>query len=49
MNLDKVMLGAYEGNIGSWKIMEKCNGKFDKIVFEEETGLPIKKYWIDIK
>ena len=43
------MLGAYEGNIGSWKIMEKCGGIFEKIVYEDETGLPIKKYYIDIK
>lgn len=48
MKLNRVLLGAYEGNIGSWKIMEKCNGKFDKIVYEEDTGLPIKKYYIDI-
>lgn len=46
---DRVLLGVYEGNVGSWKIIEKCNGKFDKIVYEEETGLPIKKYYIDIK
>ncbi len=48
MNMNRVMLGAYEGNISSWKTMEKCNGKFEKIIYEEETGLPIKKYYIDI-
>ena len=47
--LDKVYLGAYEDNIGSWKIMENCNAQFDKIVYEDDTNLPIKKYWIDIK
>lgn len=48
MNIDKVLLGAYVGNIGSWKVMEKCGGQFEKIVIEEETGLPIKRYWIEI-
>ena len=47
--LDKVLLAAYVGNIPSWKLMEKCGGKFEKIVYEEETGLPAKRYWIDIK
>ena len=49
MNIDRVYLGAYLGNIASWKIMEKCHGIFDQILIEEETGLPIKKYYIDIK
>ncbi len=47
-NLDKVYLGAYTGNVGSWKTMEKLNAKFKEIVIEEETGLPIKKYSITI-
>lgn len=47
-NLDKVYLGAYTGNVGSWKTMEKLNAKFEEIVIEEETGLPIKKYSITI-
>lgn len=47
-NIDKVLLGAYTGNIGSWKVMEKCKGKLENIVIEEETGLPVKRYWIEI-
>ena len=47
--LNKIYLGANKDNIGSWKIMENCNAKFDKIVYEEATNAPIKKYWIDIK
>ena len=47
-NIDKVLLGAYIGSIGSWKVMEKCGGKLENIVIEEETGLPVKRYWIDI-
>ena len=46
-NIDKVLLGAYTGNIPSWKVMEKCNGIFENIVIEEQTGLPIKRYWIE--
>lgn len=47
-NINKVLLGAYTGNIGSWKVMEKCGGIFENIVIEEKTGLPIKRYWITI-
>ena len=49
LGLEKAYLGAYEDNIGSWKIMEKCSAVFDKIVYEKETNLPIKKYYIDLK
>jgi acetyltransferase, GNAT family len=49
MNIDKVLLGAYVGNIGSWKVIEKCGGQFEKIIIEDETGLPVKRYWINIK
>lgn len=49
MNIDKVLLGAYVGNIGSWKVIEKCGGQFEKIIIEDETALPVKRYWINIK
>jgi len=29
--------------------MEKCGGKLENIIVEDETGLPIKRYWIDVK
>ena len=45
-NINRVLLGAYTGNISSWKVMEKCGGKLENIVIEEETGLPVKRYWI---
>ena len=45
---DKVYLGAYVGNIGSWKTMEKFNAEFIEIVIEEDTGLPIKRYCINL-
>ena len=47
-NIDNVLLGAYTGNIGSWKVMEKCGGKFENIAIEDESGLPVKRYWIEI-
>lgn len=49
LKIDRVLLGAYTGNIGSWKVMEKCGGKLENIIIEEETGLPIKRYWISLK
>ena len=48
-NIERILLGAYIGNIGSWKVMEKCGGKLENIVIEDETGLPVKRYWIDLK
>ena len=48
-NIDKVLLGAYVGNIASWKVMEKCGAELENIVIEDETGLPIKRYWIVLK
>lgn len=48
-NIDHVLLGAYTGNIGSWKVMEKCGAKLENIVIEDETGLPVKRYWISLK
>lgn len=48
-NIKRVLLGAYTGNVGSWKVIEKCGGKFENTVIEEETGLPVKRYWISLK
>ena len=48
-NIDKVLLGAYVGNIASWKVMGKCGAELENIVIEDETGLPIKRYWIVLK
>ena len=47
--IDKVLLGAYTGNIGSWKAMEKCGGIYKNTIIEKNTGLPVKRYWINIK
>lgn len=48
-NIKRVLLGAYIGNIGSWKVMEKCGGILENIVIEDETGLHIKRYWISLE
>ena len=48
-NLKRLLLASYEGNIGSWKVMEKCGAKLENIIIEGETGLPIKRYWISLK
>lgn len=42
--LNNVIASAYEGNIGSWKTMEKCGFTFKETVVEEETGLPVRVY-----
>lgn len=47
--INRVLLGAYTGNIGSCKVIEKCGGQLENIVIEEETGLPVKRYWISIR
>ena len=49
IGLNKVYLGAYTGNIGSWKVMEKCGGIYENTITEKETGLPVKRYCIEIK
>ena len=49
MNLKEIRLGAYEGNVGSWKTMEKCNAHFVETKIEKETGLPVKIYRINLK
>lgn len=44
--IDNILIGIYEGNIGSWKTVEKCGAKMKSIIIEEKTGLPIRQYWI---
>ena len=47
-NIYKVLLAAYEKNIGSWKTIEKCGGILENIVFEEGDDREIRRYWIDL-
>ena len=48
-NINRVLLGTYTENIGSWKVIEECGGRLENIVVEKETGLPVKRYWISLK
>lgn len=48
-NIYKVLLAAYEKNIGSWKTIEACGGVLENIVFEEGDDREIRRYWIDNK
>ena len=41
-----VLLGCYEGNIGSQKTIEKCGGILENTVSYDEYEEPIKRYWI---
>lgn len=47
-NIYKVLLAAYESNIGSWKTIERCGGVLENIVFEEGDDREIRRYWIDL-
>ena len=46
--LNVVIASAYEGNVGSWKTMEKCGFILKEEVIEEDTGLPIRVYYYKI-
>ena len=41
---NNIYAGTYVGNVGSWKVMEKCGFEFEKIIMEDATGLPVKVY-----
>ena len=47
-NIYKVLIAAYESNIGSWKTAETCGGVLENIVFEEGDDKPIRRYWINV-
>lgn len=43
----KVLIGVHEGNVGSWKTVEKCGGILENTVRIEGNDEPIRRYWID--
>ena len=47
-NIYKVLIAAYDSNVGSWKTAEKCGGVLENIVFEEGDDKPIRRYWIEL-
>lgn len=44
----KVLVGAYEGNVGSCKTIEKCGGQFENCVYMENEEEAIRRYWFDL-
>ncbi len=44
----RVLIGVHEGNIGSWKTVEKCGGILENAVHVEGDEEPIRRYRIDI-
>lgn len=45
----KVLVGVHDGNIGSWKTVEKCGGVMENVVHIENDDEPIRRYWIDME
>lgn len=43
-----VLIGVHDGNIGSWKTVEKCGGVLENVVNAEGDPEPIRRYWITI-
>ena len=43
----KVLIGVHDGNIGSWKTVEKCGGVLENTVLVLNDEEPIRRYWID--
>lgn len=43
-----VLIGVHDGNIGSWKTVEKCGGVLENVVNAEGDPEPIRSYWITI-
>ena len=46
-NILRVLIGVHEGNIASWKTVEKCGGILENTVFIENDNEPIRRYWIN--
>lgn len=48
LNLNEVLLGAYENNIASNKVIVSCNGKLFKKLIDKETNKEVNTYIINI-
>ena len=46
-NIDKVYVGIHDSNIGSIKVIENCNGIFEKIIKIDSDPEKIRKYYIN--
>ena len=43
----RVLVTCDDDNVGSATVIERCGGAFDSIVGDVDTGIPIRRYWID--
>lgn len=49
-NIYRVLVGCHTSNIGSIRVIERCNGKLDNIVADPTNSAEtINRYWIDNK
>jgi len=47
-NIKKVLIGVHEGNIASWKTVEKCGGVLENTVHVAGDDEAIRRYWIEL-
>ena len=45
--LGRVLVTCDDDNVASATVIERCGGAFDSIVGDVDTGIPIRRYWID--
>ena len=46
----KILVAAHKSNVSSWRVIEKCNGVFEKeIIDPNNENEKINRYWIDNK
>ena len=48
-HITRVLIVVHEGNVGSWKTVEKCGGILENTVSVEGDDEPIRRYWIKIQ
>ena len=48
-HINRVLIGVHEGNVGSWKTVEKCGGILENTVSVAGDDEPIRRYWIKIQ
>jgi len=49
MKIPKALIGVHEGNVGSWKTVERCGGMLENTVLVPGEEEPIRRYWINTK
>lgn len=46
IGISSIMITCADGNIPSWKIIERFNGKLEDRIWDEEDKEMIRRYWI---